>query len=57
MEIPKLPKTIYVKWGGVDEDSLYLSADVEITGLDDGDQVGVYELRAVSTKRVKHTLD
>jgi len=57
MEIPKLPKTIYVKWGGVDEDSLYLSADVEITGLDDGAQVGVYELRAVSTKRVKHTLD
>lgn len=54
---PKLPKTVYVKFekennGG----DTFLVADETPDSFEDGETVGVYELKETKTKRVSHEL-
>lgn len=51
----QLPKRIFVTWGGDGRDQ-FLSADVTPDSLEDGDTVGVYELRDVHTIKVTVTM-
>jgi hypothetical protein len=51
-----LPSEILVR-RVVDGDDDYLLADTDPAGFENGDFVGVYELREVKVKRVKHTLE
>ncbi len=53
-----LPKRIYVK-REVDEndkDSTWLTANETIRSMDDGDRVGVYELKEMRTMRIDQRL-
>lgn len=53
-----LPKTIYVKKESDqnDPDSAYLLADEGMLNMDDGDTVGVYELKETRVLRVTREL-
>jgi hypothetical protein len=51
-----LPAEILVR-RVVDGDDDYLLADTDLAAIENGDFVGVYELREVKVKRVKHTLE
>jgi len=52
-----MPKTIYVTWDDCNgEDETYLVADESIEPVEDGQAVGVYELRQVRRKIIKHEL-
>ena len=53
----KMPKTIYVTWGDFEDGSEpYLVAELETDPVEDGAAVGIYELRQVRRKVVKHEL-
>lgn len=53
----KLPKTIYVFVGG-SGDSEYLDAGDNPERIEnDGERVGIYELREIKTKRIVHSLE
>lgn len=58
LKTPKgMPKTIYVTWDDTDVGGeRYLIADTDTDGINDGDAVGIYELRQVRRKVVKHEL-
>jgi len=52
-----MPKTIYVTWGDFEDGSEpYLVAELETDPVEDGAAVGIYELRQVRRKVVKHEL-
>jgi hypothetical protein len=51
-----LPSLVYVKWER-DGDEPYLALYETPEGPDDGDLVGIYELRDTKTKRVVHALE
>lgn len=51
----KLPKTVFVFFTAEqDEPVMYAERDIE--NIEDGAEVGVYELRMVTRKRVLHEL-
>lgn len=50
-----LPPAIYVRWDG-DYPDMFLNADTSADAADDGDVVGVYELRETKTKHITHEL-
>lgn len=55
----KFPKVIYVRRVEVDDGAPYLEVDhgaPENGDAEDGESVGIYELREVKTKRVTHEL-
>jgi hypothetical protein len=51
-----LPDTVFVYRDGEGEDE-YLYADEDMLAAGDGTLIGVYELREVKVKRIKHTLE
>ena len=51
----KLPKQVYVYWEGEPPEQ-YLSAQETPRGIDDGVQVGVYQLVAVKHQKITEEL-
>ena len=51
----KLPKQVYVYWEGEPPEQ-YLSAQETPRGIDDGVQVGVYQLIAVKHQKITEEL-
>ncbi len=52
----KLPKLIYVTVDG-EGYGQYLAADATPDSKEDGDKVGLYELREIQTKKITHSLE
>jgi hypothetical protein len=40
-----------------DPDGGYLAADTTTDSMEDGDEVGIYEIKETQTKRVTHSLE
>lgn len=53
---PRFPRQVYVRKDG-DSDSTWLTAYDNVNDLDDGDEIGVYELMSVVTAKVTKTLE
>ena len=51
----KLPKEIFVYWGDDGEEG-FLNAAETSAGIDDGEQVGIYQLVRVAKQRVTEEL-
>ena len=50
-----LPAVVFVKWE-TDGDDPYLALYESVDGPENGDRVGIYELRETKTKHVTHEL-
>ena len=53
----KLPKLIYVTLRASGSNGEYLEADAKPDGKEDGDKVGIYELRETRIMRITHSLE
>jgi len=59
MDDADMPKRIYVKWDADPNDpaSRWLTAEEDLDGnFDDGDTVGIYELKTTRVMRITHEL-
>ncbi len=53
----KLPKLIYVTLRSPEASGEYLEADATPGGKEDGDKVGIYELKEIKIQRITHSLE
>lgn len=53
---PTLPNVVFVAFDGDDDDDPWLNAQRDITGFENGQRVGRYELIEVGTKRINHDI-
>jgi hypothetical protein len=54
---PVMPAQIYLVPRKQDDGSIWMEADTDIAAFEDGEDVGIYSLKEVRRKSIKHSLE